>query len=378
MTFKHVKFEDSAVMRSLEKVAQTKGWTKEEPLKKSASNQTDLSAGINLTENILKLCSGLRSRGFDKYADELEDKFIVYKQAQTLYETTSEKGEDLIDAAHPKGSHKLEGVDADEAVFETILDQHVKNLKMIEKTPTGKLASSRDVLNAVKIVLAEDSNAMLQAKMNETYQRLIKITEILKGATSESPAANMGRLQSVMAIGKWLKERPVTDKTVKSALAATQNAKASMQYMDPTERDNLKKQYDAGTLDQSKKMQYIISITNYTAWNQIQAEFDAIMAALNDATKLLQADNALLTKIDTLVKTLGSYKSLLMDDGFTPQDRADGTREINGFIKRLELWKSIFANLDPETKAQEAPRYMEKVNQTAQEVEQLHKEIIGA
>jgi len=153
MTFKHVKFEDSAIMRSLEKVAREKGLIKEEDLIKKASKSIDLSPTPVLLVNLLKLANGLRDKGYDDAAAELENKAIAYKQAQSLYETSKEKGEDLIDAAHPKGSHKLEGVEGD-ALFETILDQHLADLEVVEKKPTGKLASSRDILKAVRIVLA--------------------------------------------------------------------------------------------------------------------------------------------------------------------------------------------------------------------------------
>ncbi len=155
MTFKHSKFEDSVTMRSLERIARENGWVKPEKITKSASSKVDLAPSASLVENVLKLCSGLKNAGFDKYADELEGKFLAYKQAQTLYEVSKEKGDDLVEAAHPKGSHKLENVDSSEAVFEDILDKHLKHVEVAEKAPTGKLASSRGVISAVKMVLAQ-------------------------------------------------------------------------------------------------------------------------------------------------------------------------------------------------------------------------------
>src|SRR5574338_644538 len=150
MTFKHTKFEDSPIMRSLEKVAREKGLVKDEPIAKTASAPTiDLAPSGNLMSNVLKLCAGLRASGFDKYASELELAYLNYKRANTLYETSKEKGEDLVDEAHPKGSHKLEGVDGD-AVIETILDNHLKMVELVNKKPTGKLASSKDVMGGVK------------------------------------------------------------------------------------------------------------------------------------------------------------------------------------------------------------------------------------
>ncbi|HEY5268398.1 MAG TPA: hypothetical protein VII94_04665 [Candidatus Saccharimonadales bacterium] len=160
MTFKHVKFEDSPIMRSLEKVAQEKGLIKPNVLEKIAScpKKLDMTPTSDLMENIFKLCTGLRAQGFTKAATELEVKYLNYKQAQTLYEAHAEKGEDLIEAAHPKGSHHLENVEGDEAVFEDILDKHKKIVDVVNKTPNGKLSESSAVINAVKTVLSEKKN----------------------------------------------------------------------------------------------------------------------------------------------------------------------------------------------------------------------------
>ena len=157
MTFKHTKFEDSPTMRALEKVAKEKGLVKPESLQKKAAvtKKADYTPSDDFMENIFKLCAGLRTSGLEKEASELETNYLNYKRAQTLYETSKEKGEDLVDAAHPKGSHKLEGVEGDEATIETIVDQHLKHLQMIEKKPTGKL-STASILTAVKKALGQE------------------------------------------------------------------------------------------------------------------------------------------------------------------------------------------------------------------------------
>lgn len=177
MTFKHVNFSDSVTMRSFEKVAREKGWIKNEQIKKEAVI-ADLSISFNLTENIIKLCNGLRTSGFHKYADEIEHKFMSYKKAQSLYETSKETGEDLIDTAHPNGSHKLEGVDSAEAVIETIIDKHLAHVKLTEKQPTGKLASSKDILKAVKTVLAQEETT--ESLLGAIQSKLSSINSILK------------------------------------------------------------------------------------------------------------------------------------------------------------------------------------------------------
>lgn len=176
MTLKHVKFEDSVTMRSLEKVAREKGWVQSEPIEKTAKKKDDYSVTSNLTENVIKLCTGLRNSGFTKYADELESKFMAYKKATNMYDTTGEKGEDLVDAAHPHGSHKLEGVDGD-SVIETILDQQLKDVEMVNKHPSGKLSSAKDVLNAVKIVLADAADD-LKKNLNNVMNSVQQINDL--------------------------------------------------------------------------------------------------------------------------------------------------------------------------------------------------------
>lgn len=200
MTFKHMKFEDSPTMRALEKVAKEKGLVKPETLQKSAAvtKKADYTPTANLMENIFKLAAGLRAIGLTKEATEVETNYLKYKQAQTLYETSKEKGEDVLQEAHPKGSHKLEGVDGEEATVEDIIDQHLKMMKVVEKKPTGKLseAKSKDILKAVRIALAgtdeENTSAAKEifiSLINETSNLASRImrNEDLSDWTYHSP-----------------------------------------------------------------------------------------------------------------------------------------------------------------------------------------------
>lgn len=173
MTFKHINFSDSVTMRSLEKVAKEKGLVQPESIEKTAAKKKDYSATDNLTENIIKLCNGLRDLGLSKYADELETNFFNYKKADNLYQTSKEKGEDLVDAAHPHGSHKLEGVEGD-SVIETILDQQMKDLEIVNKTPSGKL-SKAEAINKVKVVLGQDNDPNQQiAVKSQQFLNILK------------------------------------------------------------------------------------------------------------------------------------------------------------------------------------------------------------
>jgi hypothetical protein len=166
-------------MRSYTKIAQEKGWIQEETIKKEAS-APDYQPTGNLMENVLKLCRGLRQTGFDKYAEELESKFVQFKQADCHYDVSGEKGEDLVHAAHPEGSHKLVDVEGD-SVVETILDQHMKILEKILKMPHGKLSTSAEIIDAVKVVLAtntlEDKLRSLMQQVRQTVQKIVNTAE---------------------------------------------------------------------------------------------------------------------------------------------------------------------------------------------------------
>ncbi len=177
MSFKN-DFSSSEVMRSLEKIAQEKGLIKPDPIKKTAAaKKADFTPTSNLMENIFKLCAGLRTQGLEKVAMEVEMNYLNYKQAQTLYETSKEKGEDVIHAAHPDGSHKMENIDSDEATFEDILDKHTKMLQVIEKRPHGKLSSAAQILKAVKVALARASDEDRLRSLVDQVKKIMNFVE---------------------------------------------------------------------------------------------------------------------------------------------------------------------------------------------------------
>lgn len=189
MTFKQSTFDNSPVMREFAKTAQAKGLIKEDPLKKLASKtvekKIDLKPTSNLTDNVLKLCAGLRSEGMVSYATELETNLLSYKRAQTLYDAhNGETGDDLVDAAHPNGSHKMEGINSDEAVFETILDNQLKMLKTVEKKPSGKLSSAQ-IIRSVKVALGEDEQELTSQVLEKVSQAIRVVDDILNKVESE-------------------------------------------------------------------------------------------------------------------------------------------------------------------------------------------------
>ena len=209
MTFKHVKFEDSPTMRALEKVAREKGLVKPEPLTKKASltKKADLTPTANLMENVFKLCNGLRQQGMVKQASELETKYLQFKQAQTLYETSKETGEDVVEQAHPEGSHKLENVDSVEAVVEDILDKHDLIEEVAEKNPKGNLpegknVTSEDVIRAVRILFAQeavDKQKLLdgaRASLNKVVNEITTLNNKTSGELTISLEGYLGNISN--------------------------------------------------------------------------------------------------------------------------------------------------------------------------------------
>src|SRR5271165_2969 len=97
----------------------------------------------SLTATLLKLRNKLRAEGYNKYAESIENKFVNYKTAGVhLYQAHKETGEDLIDQAHPDGDNKIvSDVSDNNGDVETIVSKHKKIVDVVNKQPTGKLAS---------------------------------------------------------------------------------------------------------------------------------------------------------------------------------------------------------------------------------------------
>lgn len=165
-------------MRSLEKLAVEKGLVKPETLKKTAETKvSELKPTENFEENVFKLCAALRSSGYVKYAEEVEDKFITFKKANDLYNVFKQTGADVINEAHPEGSPHL-SMEGD-AIVETILDKRKAIEKVVNKQPTGKLAN---IINLAKLIKqADESSDVVKKKYNEGIEGLLAAFNAVKG-----------------------------------------------------------------------------------------------------------------------------------------------------------------------------------------------------
>jgi len=359
MTFKHIKFEDSATMRSLARVAKEKGWIKDE-VKLSVAE--DLSISNNLTENILKLCSGLRKSGMEAFANDVEKKFINYKKSQTtMYDVSGEKGEDLVDAAHPEGSHKLENVDSKEAVIETIIDQQLAQIKMIEKKPTGKLSSNKQILKAVKNVLGEQKKPLQE---NSDDNKILYFSAIYQGYIVKI-------MQSLLNISNFAKEQNYNIVNDFDRVLLNVFNKFSVAHADKSENS-----FEVAnmTLDNmyNKYVPNPKSIFNYfgtVIWTSIKKEFDKIyfdpgyLKLAKQSLKSLNDPNATIPYNKNDNKPTQELKNNLKD-------------KLNNLIKKVNTIK-IFDKFKNNPKAKEwATRQNKTLTDLVEEIQKLNEEIM--
>lgn len=165
-------------------------------LKAIESDEVSIQPKFSFDENILKLCTGLREKGFNTQAETLENKFITYKAAANthLYRAHDEDGEDLINAAHPDGDPNMG--DGEHGDVETIVSKHKKIVDIVNKTPTGKLSF---YVNQCKIALGQDKAQLLSKIKADMLVVKKKIYEIfnLAGINKTSIFSdNLSRLKS--------------------------------------------------------------------------------------------------------------------------------------------------------------------------------------
>jgi hypothetical protein len=333
MTYKHVKLEDSSIGRSLIKVAYEKGLIKEEPsMVKTAStinkNQNYTISG-NLMENVLTLCAGLRTLGLEKAANELEGKFVDYKRAAHLYDAHGETGEDVIDMAHPDGSHKISDIEGD-AVVETILDQHLKMVNVVNKKPTGKLATSLDILKAVKNVVAQ------QVDLKTSLQ------EMLKAATNISAKFNDI---------SWI-ERPRSQATQKLLPAVTEAQN------DPSE-DNLK--YVLTLADKSMSdlksgmLGTLLGGVDEVTWEGMLPHFNNLKRFTSSALKALKApapaaSTSLIDQFNIEYKRLNdilsAWRARVPILAKSQADKAEGLKWIDKKANEIKFVKDNFDRME--------------------------------
>lgn len=360
MTYKNTKFDESPVMRSLEKLAVKKGLVKPETISKTAAKKSSLEPGENLEENILKLCSALRSSGHERHADEVENKFFNLKRAQASYSVHTMTGEDEINTAHPEGSHQMKNVDGD-AMVETVIDIQKAIQNMIAKKPTGKQAHRKladlikeagklekmDAVNAVKVLLAQSQNNESDAKayfLNLVNHATGLVNSILQtedlsditfhdsmdggqeATTGLTLKTTKGHLENILENLNAVAKMPVGRDSMMQ-LNANLNAFMTLVQKASNLTGGIKTQYIAAARDLFSKSEKIVSILRGeqpTTPSNVHVLPEVEVRGLPAVFRNIQ------TKIDQDIAKLNSWKAVI-----DTYDKPGDVKAGNGFIASL-------------------------------------------
>jgi hypothetical protein len=182
MSIRHIKFEESTIMRALERQAIEKGTFKNEPVIKKEASTISLEPSNNLFADLLKLSEGLRTKGFSKEAEVLENKILAYKTAEThLYQVFSETGDDLLEFAHPDKA-TVAPAENEYGVVEDLLEKHKKMVDVANKAATKTaaiLANTEEILGLKKKAQVSkgiaDSYTNINAVQSNFFQYINKL-----------------------------------------------------------------------------------------------------------------------------------------------------------------------------------------------------------
>ena len=305
MTIKHIKFEDSEIMRSFEKVAKEKGLVQpdsvESRLVRMAATKTiEPAITDNVTVNLLKLCSGLRDKGFAKYATAIETKMMAVKQAETsdLYDVQDEDGTDLLERAHPDGSVLMAPAQDEGGVVEDLLDRQEKILEVAKKEPKTaniilmcRIALGQGNSEAVSIEEApeEENNSALQNVKNMVKEAYIMahnayIISLRKGNLAESKTGHF------LSLLNDIKAKFALEKKDKSTDGVTAT---NLEYFDEN-IDNVISSFEPSLLAGISKT-LASGITDETVWRQVSTLLEQCKSKIQYAKNSLANSNTIVT-----------------------------------------------------------------------------------
>jgi hypothetical protein len=365
---------------------------------------------ISFAGAILKLCSNLRAEGFAKYADNLEEKFINLKAAQTtkaagklhLYNTHNETGEDLLNEAHPEGDVKMGDATDNNGVVETLVSKHKKIVDLISKEPTGKVLAS--YVEQCKIVLADFLN---DSKETEPLKK--KFSEFVKNLLPDlnrvivQPLADEKYQEITLPNGKQVKDYNTntlpelfSSLTTNADWASEGGAKRIIGAADTLIKsiydltDQIDKAIDKGSSQFDN--QHFPDIV-YAALNTHREEFLSLYAMMNKDQGAAQwhgqfiAPDALLTKVEELITKLLSISTridrhILQEPAFKPLTKFvawfAGTKNyVDGIIRNLsELISASKRYIDSMSQLHKGNQALIDANKLKELLNQINPDIL--
>jgi hypothetical protein len=146
----------SEVYRELERQAVKKGFFKptDNEIVRLAAQEINMIEKINqpmdsspsedLVQDVVRLAFAMRRKGFIAQAEDIEQKLVIYKQAESAcYNVTQETNADLIGFAHRDGDVNIIEGSGELGTFETMQSISDKILAVTRKQPTGQQPMNR-------------------------------------------------------------------------------------------------------------------------------------------------------------------------------------------------------------------------------------------
>jgi hypothetical protein len=171
----------SEVYRELERQAVRKGQFKpsDTELVRLAAQQINqeqpeptisAEASDDLVQDVARLAFAMRRKGFEAQADDIEQKLLLYKQAESaLYNVTPESNMDFVHFSHRDGDVEIIEGSGELGTVETI-DSLAKKIRDIaEKEPSGKAPGKSASLEELAALIKEAATefANVYKKINE-------------------------------------------------------------------------------------------------------------------------------------------------------------------------------------------------------------------
>lgn len=180
---KRYGFDDSPVMRELERLEVAKNGADKFPVKKQASdNETDVLS------KMFRLSKELRKAGRFKDAQSLDEKIVRYATSERhIYNTHGETGDDLIDFAHQDGDIEVAPSEHDYGKVETQLSQHKRIVDIVQKEPTGKYATASAMNKVAKMLGYKIAINVDGDKLVQFNSALNRVKSIMRGQQGGGP-----------------------------------------------------------------------------------------------------------------------------------------------------------------------------------------------
>ncbi len=305
--------------------------------------------------------------------------------------------------AHPKGSHKLEGVDGD-AVVETIVDQQEKDKAVVDHKPTGKLATSLDILNKVKIVLAQAAPTQTKEELENSLESLVKEANRVWTIIDNKIQSDGGLVNGIGMVGRGfeysiqakyisdlLVSRPITLdslKSIKNRVGTLQNIikpGVSWSSLNPFGgvSDDVHKIVSGnlssliGKIDKAYQLRSKIAEITSQEIEGGSSEVEGGSTRSGVTTEVVHENTAkVFAKIDKEITSLQNYKRLLnLDGNMTPAEKKEAFPWLDQQIAKFTNIKNSFNDFgSAENKETNAPAVWKKLNPLIIENQDFAKE----